>query len=376
MAAERVALAGAFASAARSYWLSVFPRVSRELCGWRARALTMPNPVLRARALEALAKRGNMEGAAAFATFAPSRHRADAVRAAVAFQAAYNYLDVLAEHSGEEVMRDSHRLHQALVAALDPAAPHIDYYEHHHHRGDGGYLEAMVEACRAGLLTLPSYETVAPAARRAAERVRVFQSFNSGVAQGDHGELERWGCAQTPSGTSLRWWETAASGGSSLGVHVMIAAAAERSLEPGQVTALENAYFPWIGALHSMLDHLVDVAEDARTGQRSLMTYYRTSEEAAEGMRLLAERSLQCARNLNPGRRHELIVAAMASFYLSAPAARAPETLPVSEAVLEAIGGLARPALAMFKARETASRVYYPSRQRAHDDAAETLAFA
>jgi tetraprenyl-beta-curcumene synthase len=336
----------------------------------------MPDPTLRAHALAALGKRGNMEGAAAFATFAPRSRRKDAIRAAVAFQSAYNYLDVLAEQRSDDSRGNSARLHEALVVALDPTRPHPDYYEHHSHRGDGGYLEAMVDTCRGRLSALPSHEAVAPVALRAAERVRLFQSFNRGIDQGTHEQLERWGREQTPLESGLRWWETAASGGSSLGVHLMIATAAERVVEQGHIEALENAYFPWIGALHSMLDHLVDTDEDARTGQRSLMTGYSCVEEAAERMRLLAERSLQVARELGPGRRHELIVAAMASFYLSERGAHAPRALPVSEAVLGEIGWLAKPALAVFKVRGLKSRVYYPARQRAHDDTAENIAFA
>ena len=84
MGPDRVASLAAFARATQSYWTSVFPRVSRELGHWRERALAIPDPALRAQALQALSKRGNMEGAAAFATFAPRARRGAVVRAAVA----------------------------------------------------------------------------------------------------------------------------------------------------------------------------------------------------------------------------------------------------------------------------------------------------
>jgi tetraprenyl-beta-curcumene synthase len=398
MGPDRVASLAAFARATQSYWTSVFPRVSRELGHWRERALAIPDPALRAQALQALSKRGNMEGAAAFATFAPRARRGAVVRAAVAFQSAYNYLDTLSEQPSPAPLANSRRLHEALLVALacprewDPSALQPDYYEHHcsnrRGRGDGGYLAALVDACRGALRELPSYPAVAPAARRAAERVVSFQAFNTGEVQGDREAMERWGRTQmgipeghtageqTPPGIDLRWWETAASGGSSLGVHVMIAAAADPAIEPGQVDALENAYFPWIGALHSMLDHLIDAAEDARTGQRNLIDLYASPEQAAERMSLLAERALACARTLPPPHRHELIVAAMASFYLSAPEAQEGEALPVTRAVLEAFGPLATPAMAVFKARRTAERASTAMRRDRRDDrAVETFAF-
>jgi tetraprenyl-beta-curcumene synthase len=383
MVADRPAPSGAFARAALGYWAGVFPAVCRELRHWRARAERIPDPALRRLALEALAKRGNMEGAAAFATFAPRAHRRAVVRATVAFQAAYNHLDVLSEQppfggqAGESPFENARRLHQALLAALDPSAPHVAHYalQGDGPGDDGGYLAAMVDACRAALAELPSYPAVASAARRAAERVVSFQSLHRGYAQGDHEALERWARAETPAGADLRWWETAAAAGSSLGVHVMIATAAARSVEKAHVDALEHAYFPWIGALHSLLDQLIDTAEDARTAQRNLLGYYGTPREAAERMSRLARRSLEHAGALPPSGRHPLIVAAMASFYLSTPDASEPGAQPVSRAVLEAIGPLASPPMAVFKARRAAERVCRAGRRGAGEEAAGTLAF-
>ncbi len=373
MGANRVATAAAMLRATWGYWLGVFPRVARELSHWRDSAHAIPDPGLQLLALEALAKRGNMEGAAAFATFAPQAHRDAVVRATVAFQAAYNYLDLLAEQPNGNPGQNSRRLHRGLLVALDPAATHVDYYEHHSARADGGHLVAMLDACRSALSELPAYSAVAPAARRAATRVVAFQGFQADVEQSKvcgQSEAERWARAQTPAGGEPRWWETLASGGSSLGVHVMLATAAERGVTASEVAALENAYFPWIGALHTMLDHLVDAAEDAAAGQRNLIDCYASPEQAVERLGALAERSLGCARSLRPAARHTLIVAAMTAFYLSDPEASAPAALSATRAVLDTFGPLVTPALAIFKTREAAGRVYYACRRDVQHDAA------
>jgi tetraprenyl-beta-curcumene synthase len=224
-----------------------------------------------------------------------------------------------------------------------------------------------VEACQEALSELPSYEVVESAARRAAERVVSFQAFNGH----ERAAMEHWGRAQTPIGSDLRWWETAASGGSSLGVHVMIAAAAEPEIDPARVDALERAYFPWIGALHSMLDHLVDIQEDALTAQCNLIELYGSQEEAAERMSRLSERALAHARALEPGHRHELIVAAMASFYLSAPEAREGNAAPITRAALDAFGSLARPAIAVFSARRAIERMRRARRPHRQDEVSD-----
>jgi tetraprenyl-beta-curcumene synthase len=353
----RVALAVSFAGAARRYWLGVFPSVCAERRHRRARALAIPDALLRRTAIESQRKWGNVEGAAAFAAFVPRRHRRAAARAMMCFQAAYNYLDMLGEQPSADPAANGRALHRALLVALDPGASHPDYYAHSPHREDGGYLRELIDCCRAALAELPSRAAVAPAAARAAARIVEFQSCNTGERQGDLRALERWARAATPAGSELRWWEVAAAGGSSLCVYALIALAADPALDPRSVALVADAYFPWIGALHSLLDNLVDATEDRATGQHSLIGAYASPQEAAARMGRLAERSQRAAAALPGGRGHTLTLAAMASFYLSTPEASTPQARPVARAVLGTLDGAATLALAVFRARLTARRL-------------------
>ncbi|HWY18253.1 MAG TPA: DUF2600 family protein [Solirubrobacteraceae bacterium] len=354
---RRIALAVSFAGAARRYWLGVFPSICAERRRRRVRALQIPDALLRRTAIESQCKWGNVEGAAAFAAFVPHRHRRAAAQAMMCLQAAYNYLDALGEQPSSEPAANGRRLHQALLVALDPDASHLDYYAHSPHREDGGYLREIVDCARAALAELPSYAAVAPAALRAAERIVEFQSCNTGERQGDLQALERWARAATPPGSDLRWWEVAAAGGSSLCVYALIALAADPELDPRAVTAVADAYFPWIGALHSLLDNLVDASEDRATGQHSLIGAYASPLQAAARMRRLAERSLQAAAALPGGRGHTLMLAAMASFYLCTPEASTPQALEVTRAVLDELDGAAALAMLVFRTRLRARRL-------------------
>ena len=71
----------AFASTVLCHLLLVPPALLRELARWQRAALQIPEPELRRLALASLAKRGNIEGAALFATLAPAVHRRDTVHA-------------------------------------------------------------------------------------------------------------------------------------------------------------------------------------------------------------------------------------------------------------------------------------------------------
>ncbi len=347
---ELVRLASAFAATAYGYLFTVLPRVKRELAHWQKQALSIPDPVLRRLALEALAKRGNMEGAALFAILAPRAGRATAIRALVTFQAAYNYLDTLAEQPNPDPVSNGYQLHQALLVALDRGAPQPDYYAGYPYRADGGYLAAMVDTCRTALTALPSHAAVGDEAWVAAARIVAFQSLNLTEAQGGHELLERWAREQALAGSDLHWWQTAAACGSSLSVHALIAMSATPHLHAGEVIEVNNAYFPWIGALHSLLDSLVDVAEDQRHGQRSLLSH-ASPAELPEQMRRLAVRARKAARSLPNGPRHTAILTAMIGYYLSASEVSAAQARPIAAGVKAAGDPLLRLALLLSSAR-------------------------
>ncbi len=374
---NRVALLATFAHAAFSYWTSVFPRVCFYIARWRRRARRIPDPVLRQLALDALDKRGNIEGAAAFAAFVPLARRANVTRATSAFQAAYNLLDMLGEQPSPDPVLDGRRLHEALVYAVTPrgttappgsevgsldmnssgtdrqtteGARALDWYEHHPQRSDGGYLDALIDECRDAFAALPSHLLAAPSAQAAAARIVAFQSLNLSKSQGEHTGLEQWARAATPPGAGLQWWETAAAAGSSLGVHVLIAAAAGPRLDAGEVNALAHAYFPWIGGLHSLLDNLIDKHEDEAAGHRSLIEYYGP-EQAAQRMRWIAEQAREQARELPHSRRHIVILAAMIGNYLATPEAHSAELKPIGDSVLATVSALRRPTMLVFELR-------------------------
>jgi tetraprenyl-beta-curcumene synthase len=342
----------AFACTVVRYLLLVLPSVRCELAQWRTRAGEIPTANLRRTASQALAKRGNIEGAALFATLAPGVYRARTIRALVAFQTAYNYLDALSELPSEDPVANGEQLHQALRIALQPGAPHSDYYAHNPDRGDGGYLTAILDACREAVAGLPSYPLLARTAREAAARIVDFQALNLSEEQGGHDALERWAREMPPAAGGLEWWETAAGAGSSLAVHALIAAAAtDPHLDGWDAREIDRAYFPWIGAFHTLLDSLVDAAEDERSGQRNLLSYHASAGQAALAMMSLAERATAATGSLPDAPRHRVILIAMAAYYLSSPGARTAGARPIARDVAGALGPLLTPALVLFRAR-------------------------
>jgi tetraprenyl-beta-curcumene synthase len=316
----------------------------------------IPDPNLRALALNALRdERGNLEGAAAYAAFAPRAHRATVVRAAMAFQAAYDYADALSEQAEGGHAGNVRRLHQALLIALRPGASHLNYYARHGRGDDGGYLNCLVDRCRAALRLLPSFPMIARSVQRAAVRIVTYQGLNHPGPGGSYHAFARWADRETAPGTDLRWWETGAAAGSSLTVFALMGAAAQQALEMDHIAALESAYFPWIGSLHTLLDSVVDEQEDDMTDQHCLTACYASREETATRLQTLAARATHHAKALPDGDNHIMMLAAMVSFYLATPRARDPHARLVAERVLSTLDDHATPAMLVLRARHAAS---------------------
>lgn len=354
----RRALAICLLTATPRYWLSVFPTIRRERRRWRERAEAMPDPELRRLAIEAQReKRANVEGSAALATFVLPAWRAIVVRTQVAFQSIYDYVDTLAEQPNDQPIPNARQLHKALLVALDPHAYYPNYYAYYRRNADGGYLRQMIDTCRSTLLALPSHDAIAEPVRISAERIVGYQSLNLTESQGGHHELEQWGERLATPHAGLRWWEAAASAGSSLGVFALVAAAAQPALTGAEANAIERAYWPWIGALHSLLDSLVDQEQDARAEHRSLLSYYSGPRELVTRFQLLALEAKRAAASLPRADEHTLVLAAMVSHYLTAPQAATPLGRQVAHAIIGTLGRITTPTMRMLAIRRAGHRL-------------------
>ena len=176
-----------------------------------------------------------------FAVFVAPSMRAHVIRAITAFEVAFDYLDSIVELPNPDPVLNSNTLCQALRSAFDPGLAHIDYYEHHTARDDGGYLVALVEACRMALARLPSYAVVAEPVCHSVSRIIIYQSLNHGDAFGSRDAFREWALSQSAPGIDLRWWELGAAMGSQLSILALIAAAADPTTSP---SALQKSSTP------------------------------------------------------------------------------------------------------------------------------------
>ncbi len=333
-----------------AYWLTIYPRARREIRRCRRHARQIPDPTLRAQALDKLTReRLNPEAAAFFAVLAPRRRRGPLVRLIVDYQIAYDYLDAINEQPASASLRNGLQLHRALSDAVSwqPSCP--DYYLHHPQSDDGGYLIDLIRTCQAELRLLPSASVIEPVLVHAAERCGEGQSRNHAVlVEGDR-QLIDWTAARQDRGDYL-WWEFAAAGISCLVLHALFAAAAcATTLEEAE--RIDTAYFPPVCAISALLDSLIDRPHDAGNTNHSFVGHYETSTPAAERFAAITSEARSLANTLKDHRRHAIILAGIASFYLSAPEAHTEFAHPVATRTLDCLGPTIGPILAVMRLR-------------------------
>lgn len=332
------------------YWPTVYPQVRRELRRWDRRALAIPDPALRAQALEKLREeRFNTEVAATLATLAPPSQRRAVVVAIVALEVMYDYLDGLSEQPVADQLANGRQLYRAFADALAPAGTDDDHYRHHPQGDDGGYLAALAAACRGALWELPAAAAAAPVALTVAQRCGEAQTRTHLVARAGSGQLAAWAGAQ-PEARALRWWEVASGAAASvLAVHALLASAADPRTTAADAERIARAYLATC-ALTTLLDSLVDAEADADGGGHAYLSYYRDEVEAAERLGHLAAEAVAAARELPRAAHHLMTVAGAVAFYLSAPAAACERGERLAAPVAAELRPLLAPALAIFEA--------------------------
>ncbi|MDO8213606.1 DUF2600 family protein [Conexibacter sp. CPCC 206217] len=366
--AALVATAEMVAALAR-YTTTIVPRARAEIARWQQRAQRIPDAEARGLALSTVGEeRLNAEAAAVFALLAPRRARHATTDLLVAWQLMFDYLDTLTERDVRDPLGTSLRLHRALVESFAHVGPISDT------AGDGGYLADLVATCRRRFWALPSARAVAGVAAREARRCGAAQSHtHAAMLRGELGELRAWARADLPdrrprrvgagavgisadrSAPLLEWWETAAAGISSLAVHALTAAAADPATTVAGARRIALAYAD-VCALSTLLDSLVDVDADNRSGNFSYVAQYPSAAAAAAGMARIAARSAADVRGLPRARTHGVIVAGLAGFYLSDEGANgSPAARSAAAAVIEQLAPAVHPALALLRVRRALS---------------------
>jgi len=329
--------------------------VGNEIDGWRRLASAIPDERLRAEALRGLDhRRGHIDGAALLWTL-PSRRNVTLLRVLVAYEVMQDYLDGVSEHGARAGAEDATVLFRAVADALDPARrPCGSYYADLPWHEDGGYLAALVAACRESVQRLPSFAAVQPLLVEEGTRTAVL--WLNHVCDPDRRDagLSRWIGETMPSRTGLAWYELAAAASGWITTLVLLAMAAEPKLTAEEAHATYDAYFPHFALSLTLLDSWADQVAVAEAGVHNDIAHYPTREQAVQRLCASIERTADDVLRLRHGERHAVVLACMIALYTTERSARCRDIRPMTDRIVSSGGALTRllvPAMVLWRLR-------------------------
>jgi tetraprenyl-beta-curcumene synthase len=299
---------GALAVANVRFWPTVVPHVQRALKHWEGPAREIPDAGLRRLAVSKLAdERFNAEVAATLATLAPPERRAQTVRAIVALELLFDYLDGRTEQPYAQGIAERARLFAPFIEALSPqstASRQPANGDGHEPPADWHYLNELSKSTRDAMIGLPSAPAVAARAGASVERCAGAQTRLHAVPELGRQQLQDW-AEQHGAGSGLEWREYAAGCASSvLGAHALIAAAADPVSTERDASSIDSAYLA-IGAVITILDSVVDHSHDCARGDHGFVSSPTTPHTPARTNRAQGTSWRSCATSCLPpsGRR-------------------------------------------------------------------------
>jgi tetraprenyl-beta-curcumene synthase len=373
---ESAAAMRALASSNLRYWPSVAPVVAGELACWREAAQRIEDSGLRALAVRKLNEEHfNAQVAATLATLAPRPARATAVRAIVALELMFDYLDGRTEPPYDDPLDEAGRLFGAFTGAISggptptpdaatakagtsgaASANPWQSPEPHEQTPDWPYLQTLARRAREQFRQLPATPRIAAVARASAERCAQAQTLLHASAAFGDGPLREWAQARAPA-TGLAWREYAAGSASSvIAVHALIAAAANPRTSTGDALQIDAAYLA-IGAVITLLDCIVDASIDSARGEPGFGRLYDDREQLAGGLLELTREALRRAEQAPCGAHHVMTLAGVIAYYTTHPGAREAHARDLLAAVRRELSPTVWPALALMHTWRAAKRI-------------------
>lgn len=308
----------------------VFPKVDIELARWEALGCDCPNKNLSKQALDSIkGKRFHAQGGSFYALY-PKVKSDGFIPLIVALQTISDYLDNLCDRAGVQDERSFRQLHSAMTEALDPDKPISDYYQYYPFKMDGGYLENLVLEVRKNLQLLPNYKLVKDDVIQLTQLYIDLQCYKHLPLESREMKLKRWAEPYLNLYEDLFWWEFSAATGSTLGIFVLCAAAANPKLTSQEVKDLKEAYFPWICGLHILLDYFIDQEEDVEGGDLNFVSYYINKDFCQFRLLRFLEMALNQIENLSNPSFHLTAIQGLLALYLSDGKASHQELIEIS----------------------------------------------
>ncbi|WP_096438340.1 tetraprenyl-beta-curcumene synthase family protein [Alteribacter populi] len=299
----------------------VVPEVHQILDEWRKKAEKIENNELRMYALESINENTfHNEGGGVFALLTKKEVRTDVLWFIVSYQIICDYLDSLCDQSESLDPNDFRSLHEALRQALAPGSQEDVYYEHREQKDDNGFLRDLVTTCQEKVQAFPGFTGAQASMEELSLHYRNLQVYKHVEKKDREPYLISWyeeTKEKYPYLADMRWYEFAASTGSTLGVYTLAAYASKGKMAKAEAESMKDKYFPHAQGLHILLDYFIDQEEDLEDDELNFCAYYKNEEDMVERMRYFKTEAERKLKQMPDSAFHSLINKGIIAIYLA-----------------------------------------------------------
>ena len=184
---------------------------------------------------------------------------------------------------------------------------------------DGGYLADLVRTCQEVLGTLPRYDVIASYLHELEGYYAELQVYKHVTQEERVPRLESWFARHREHLPEMRWYEFAASAGSTLGIFCLVSSAFDPRFSADEARMMRGAYFPWVQGLHILLDYLVDQEEDRLGGDLNFCFYYEDKDVMVERLIRVFKEADRSVGTLSHASFHRMVCHGLLALYPCRP---------------------------------------------------------
>ncbi len=177
------------------------------------------------------------------------------------------------------------------------------------------------DQCRLQLAILPSFKQAAPKIKKYMQLYIDLQSYRHYPASVSKDTLKNWCGSYLMRYPEISEWEFCAAADSFLGIAAMYAAASRPGISGEEITLLDEACFPWLSGLCSLLDETIHFRTNGNTENLNFISYYKNMKECEERILYFAEKAEKACLKLKESSLYIRLLRTITALYLTDPEA-------------------------------------------------------
>lgn len=179
----------------------------------------------------------------------------------------------------------------------------------------------LADQCRLQLATLPSYKPVSSKIKKYMQLFVDLQSYRHYPAAVSTNYLKTWCSSYLSRYREISVWEFCAAADSFLGIAAMYTAAARPGVTNEEAVLLDEACFPWLSGLSSLLKGAIRIRISGTTENLNFTSFYENLKQCEERILFFSGKAEAACMKLKDSSFYIRLIKTMTALYLTEPEA-------------------------------------------------------